>query len=57
LRSLTREAEAQVASPAPQRDRILGVLARLRALVGGLAVTTVIVDAAEGLLRTVSGAS
>lgn len=57
MRSLTREAEAQVASPAPQRDRILGVLARLRALVGGLAATTVIVDAAEGLLRTVSGAS
>jgi hypothetical protein len=54
MRSLTREAEAQVASPAPQRDRILGVLARLRALVGGLAATTVIVDAAEGLLRTVS---
>ncbi len=55
MRSLTREAEAQVASPAPQRDRILGVLARLRALVCGLAAaSTVIVDAAEGLLRTVS---
>lgn len=55
MMSLTREAETQVAGPLPQRDRILGVLAHLRALSGGLMVTVFLTDAAESVLRTVSG--